>query len=484
MVIILGIRKSFVSIRWKLVSTYLLLIILTLVLMFSFVKTSLEKNLIEEKKEYLLTQATIIGNQIAPDIDYIGTRYTKAYYRTIINDFSLEIDSRIIVFDTEKKVLLDAYSFFEEDAVMEINEVNRASMGQSVAEYYTFDKVGRVLYVAAPINQNNEVVGIVFISSSLEELFESVNNTMKSLFYLSVTSIILTGIVSFLFADILSRPIEKLSEIVHTVSFGGIMKQVEVTGNDEINVLSNSFNSILTRLNQVDQQRRQFVANVSHELRTPLTSIKILSNSLLQDENISPEIYREFLTDIDSEVDRLNKIIDSLLYLVNMEKKELVLEYSLTYVNFLIERVVRKLKPLADNKDITINFQDDKRIQINLDQHKMQQCLINVINNAIKYTPANGDITINLYTDKNDCVISVKDTGVGIPEDDLPYIFDRFYRVNKARNRSPNTQGGSGLGLSISQQVVNLHHGQILVESENRKGTTFYIRIPLKTPGL
>jgi signal transduction histidine kinase len=232
-----------------------------------------------------------------------------------------------------------------------------------------------------------------------------------------------------------------------------------------------------TKLDQVDKQRKEFVANVSHELRTPLSSIKILSESLIHQKNVDEKIYREFLMDIDSEVDRLNKIIDSLLNLVDLEKQNLDLDYQVTYVNYLVSRVINSLKPLADKKNIDLTFTEKERIQIMLDQLKIQQCLVNVIGNAIKYTPENGKVDVILYSSQKEVVIKVKDNGIGIPKEDLPFIFDRFYRVDKARSR--NT-GGTGLGLAITQQIIALHQGRIEVESEVNQGTTIYIILPMK----
>ena len=232
-----------------------------------------------------------------------------------------------------------------------------------------------------------------------------------------------------------------------------------------------------TRLYQVDEQRAKFVANVSHELRTPLTSLKIISESLLAcGDDLPIEITRDFLQDVDSEVDRLNKIIDSLLYLVDMEKKELELEFKLTYVNYLVRNIIKKMHPLAEKKNIEVHLIEVDEIQIRLDQGKIKQALINILGNAIKFTPENGDIYVQIYFSPNETLtIEIEDTGIGIPEDDIKYIFDRFYRVDESRARS---SGGSGLGLSIAQQIINLHQGQIYIQSKIDIGTKFIIILP------
>lgn len=190
-------------------------------------------------------------------------------------------------------------------------------------------------------------------------------------------------------------------------------------------------------------------------------------------------MYREFLGDIDKEVSRLNKIIDSLLYLVDIEKKELQLEYQISYMNYMVENVIKQLTPLAEKKkNIEIRFDDtEKKLQIEIDKGKIQQCIINVLGNAIKYTPENGHVDVDLYRIKENVVIRITDTGIGIPEDDLPHIFERFHRVDKARARAT---GGTGLGLAIAQQIVNLHQGRIYAESEVGVGTKMYIVLPYR----
>jgi len=229
------------------------------------------------------------------------------------------------------------------------------------------------------------------------------------------------------------------------------------------------------KLDQVDKQRKEFVANVSHELRTPLSSIKLLSESLIHQNEDNIMIYREFLKDIDSEIDRLNNIIDDLLSLVDMDKEQLTINYKTTYVNYLLEKIISRLKPLADKKSISLSFIAGQRVQIKMDTEKIQQALINIIHNAIKYTPNGGQVKVRLYSDGKFIVIKIRDNGMGIPKESLSYIFERFYRVDKARSR--NT-GGTGLGLAIAKQVVNLHQGDITVESEVGKGSIFYVRIP------
>ncbi|MBI9015194.1 MAG: HAMP domain-containing protein [Clostridiales bacterium] len=453
----------------------MLLIVLTLGLMLSFVMTSLEERNISEHQDYLFTQANILSNTLIAEFLNLSQPHTNDYYTDVVKDFSKEIGARIIVADQEGRILIDSYSEFSSEDSIRNKELNKSLKGTQSSDIYRYDDIGRVVYVAVPIVNQTDVIGSILITSSLEPIYESLSKLLNSLFVLAIVCIGFTVATSFIFVEIIASPVEKLTELVNRVAFGKYDEKIEVEGNDEIKVLSNSFNTMMTKLDQVDTQRKQFVANVSHELRTPLTSIKILSSSLISDEATKPEIYKEFLMDIDSEVDRLNEIIDGLLYLVDLEKKELELHYTNTKINFLLTKVIYLLRPLAEQKNILIEIQAEDKVWASVDKAKLHQCLSNIIANAIKYNRENGHVLVNLVNKRSTFVIQVIDDGFGIAEESLPFVFDRFYRTDKARNRK---SGGTGLGLSIVQQIVHLHQGEISIESELNKGTTVTIEIP------
>jgi len=448
---------------------------LTLFLMNSFIQVSLTNSALQQRKEHLLTQGNIIANRVGPNLYAIDKEHTRLYLEKVVVNLSLELKSRVLVTDLEGQVLLDSYEEYLGRNLKSVREVYGALQGASEVNQYRTADVGRVVYVGVPVLDKGNLTGTVLVVSSLEELFAETAATMKKFLTLSLLSIVFTGVVSFFFADVISTPVERLTDVVRGVTRGRTDLRAVEGGNDELAKLSTSFNQMITRLEQIDDQRKQFVSNVSHELRTPLSSIKILSESLLHNQQASQEVYQEFLVDINTEVDRLNNIINSLLYLVDLEKEGMKLDYSLTYLNWLIRNVVAFLRPLARQKGLELTFQEQDQCQIYLDKERIQQCLINIIANGIKFTPTGGSVQIRLYQEKDHAVIEVADTGIGIPKEKLPLIFDRFYRVDEARAR--NT-GGSGLGLSISQQIVNLHQGSIDVES-GAEGTRFFIRLPI-----
>ena len=236
------------------------------------------------------------------------------------------------------------------------------------------------------------------------------------------------------------------------------------------------FNSILSKMQKLEDSRQEFVSNVSHELKTPMTSMKVLADSLLAQEGMPEEAYREFLTDIVAEIDRENDIITDLLSLVKMDKKAAKLDIKATSVNELLEVILKRLKPLAQKRNIEIIFESFRPVTAEIDQVKLSLAFNNLIENAIKYNKDDGWIRVSLNADHKYFYVKVSDSGVGIPEDCQDQVFERFYRVDKARSRKT---GGTGLGLAITRNAVLVHKGAIKLYSVEGEGTTFTVRIPL-----
>ena len=232
----------------------------------------------------------------------------------------------------------------------------------------------------------------------------------------------------------------------------------------------------MDRANETDQSRAEFVSNVSHELKTPITSIKVLAESLNTQENVPIEVYQEFMQDIVSEIDRESKIIEDLLTLVRMDKSVATLNIISVNMNDLLEMTLKRVKPLAQKKNIELLFESFRPVVAQIDEVKMTQVISNLVENSIKYNVEDGWVHVSLNADYQYFYIRVEDSGIGIPEESINKIFERFYRVDKARSRET---GGTGLGLAIVRNIILMHHGTIKVHSEENIGTTFTMRIPL-----
>ena len=227
----------------------------------------------------------------------------------------------------------------------------------------------------------------------------------------------------------------------------------------------------------LDDSRQEFVSNVSHELRTPITSMKVLADSLLSmGEGAPPELYRDFMEDIGKEVDREDKIIKDLLTLVRMDKKSPEIEFKHVDIEELIETVLKRIKPIAMQRDIELTFISKRSVTAEIDELKISQVITNLVENAVKYNNDGGSVKVVLDADHQYFTVKIIDNGVGIPEEDVDHVFERFYRVDKSRSREI---GGTGLGLAIAKSAVLMHRGTIDVESKLGVGTTFTVKIPL-----
>ena len=215
---------------------------------------------------------------------------------------------------------------------------------------------------------------------------------------------------------------------------------------------------------------------MSHELKTPLTSMKVLADSLLGQEDVPAELYKEFMGDIAEEIERENKIINDLLSLVKMDKSAGSLNISVVNVNELLETIMKRLRPIAEKQNIELVLESFRPVSAEIDEVKISLALTNLIENAIKYNKPEGWVHVSVNADHKYFFIRVEDSGIGIPEEALEHIYERFYRVDKSHSREI---GGTGLGLAITRNAVLMHRGAIKAHSKEGEGTIFTVRIPL-----
>lgn len=457
-------------------STYLLLILV----LFFLLTTLIPQYIVDWQIEYRKNNLQIAGNEIGNRIDYYLGFYDSTIYVTYIDNVTRQyagsLNSRVMIFDENGRILSDSNNQFKQQ-ILDLPQIRDALNGNPTWSNYFFNDIGNVLYLAVPVFFDGNISGGVLIANSINDLYDNVdiiNNTIKTIIF--IAGVLITVGVAIISNHFL-KPINKFYPVINKLAKGDFGDRVDVKSNDEFKMLADSFNSMSIKLDEVERQREDFVGNVSHELKTPLSSIKLLSESLLTQEKVEEKVYKEFLTDINNETDRLNSIVTELLSLVDLNKKHLVLEYEMTNLNTNIDKILDQLKPFADQKNIKIVFEELDSIVMRLDKNKIKQAIINIVHNAIVYTPEFGVVTVRLYKDRDQVVLEIEDTGYGIPKENIDSIFDRFYRVDKARSR--NT-GGTGLGLSISKQIINLHHGSISVTSVLGVGSTFYIRLPIQ----
>lgn len=343
---------------------------------------------------------------------------------------------------------------------------------------YCIDRNKQFLEIQVPVfsEVEQEVIGVIVMDASIYDIFNlSQKMGQRTLAFISVLSI-LAIIFAIFYSRRITNPLKRITGSIDRVAEGYLDEKLSIKGYTEIESIADSFNKMLTKLQTVENSRQEFVSNVSHELKTPITSIKVLSDSLLQQEDLPVELYREFLEDISDEIERENKIITDLLSLVKLDKTAGELNIEVININDLLEQILKRLRPIASKRNIELVFESYRTVAAEVDEVKLSLAVSNLIENAIKYNFDDGWVRVSLNADHKFFYIKVMDSGVGIPNDEQDNIFERFYRVDKARSRET---GGTGLGLSITRNAILMHRGAIKVYSKEKEGTTFTVRIPL-----
>lgn len=329
---------------------------------------------------------------------------------------------------------------------------------------------------AAAITSDAGIIGAIIYISQAEEIYEGLRSIRLKIIFWLVVIALLALMMSMFVVRTITRPIGELNEGISRMARGDLSSRVNVRGQNEFAQLAMAFNSMSERIEQFDNARNQFVSNASHELKTPLSTMKILIETLLYQEEYNAEMQKEFLGDVNKEIDRLSGIISDLLTLVNFDSGGARLKPGDVRIASIVQEQTQRLLPLARERGIEMNCVVKDACETVGEAMKLQQVFYNVVDNAIKYTPRGGSVSVEVARVAKKAVVKISDTGIGIPEEDLPHIFERFYRVDKARSRET---GGTGLGLSIVKQILITHGGDITVTSKEGAGTTFTIELPI-----
>nr|WP_305135432.1 HAMP domain-containing sensor histidine kinase [uncultured Schaedlerella sp.] len=383
-------------------------------------------------------------------------------------------NGRVMIINRELTVIKDTYALDEGKTIVSENVI-RCMKGEST-NYY--DKKNRYIEVTSPITEvgSEGIAGVMLASVSTDTIEDSLR-----IFYTKGRGILWIIVMlmlafSVLIAYRIVQPLRKITNDIENISEGFEDEELHVNTFRETRQISEAFNKLLGRLKMVDASREEFVSNVSHELKTPLASMKVLADSLLLQEQVPVELYQEFMEDIAKEIDRENDIINDLLTLVKMGKTAPDLNITQVNINQLLELTLKRLKPIAEKKNVEVVLESFRPVTAEIDEVKMTLAVSNLVENAIKYNNEGGWVHASLNADHKFFYIKVADSGIGIPKEDQDHIFERFFRVDKSHSREI---GGTGLGLAIARNAVILHRGSIKVYSNPGEGTTFTVRVPM-----
>ncbi len=385
-------------------------------------------------------------------------------------------DGRIIIIDKNFKIIKDTYNL-EEGRTVVAEEVIKCFKGENTSHYVS----GRFIEMTVPITTGEEeqktTVGVILASASTDSLRSRLDDLRSSVEIWLVCGGICVLALSVALANWLVRPLRHMNQSIGGLVDGALDGNLDIHDCTETENISNTFNLLLAKLRLMEESRQEFVSNVSHELKTPLTSMKVLADSLLVQEGAPVELYQEFMQDIAEEIDRENTIISDLLTLVKMDRKSPELNIASVDINEFIEQILKRLRPIAETANVEVVFESNRSVSAEIDETKLSLAFSNLVENAIKYNKENGWVRVILDADHKFFYVKVSDSGMGIPEDSLDYIFERFYRVDKSHSREI---GGTGLGLAITRSAIVNHRGAIKVQSTVGEGTTFTVRIPLR----
>ncbi len=422
-------------------------------------------------------------NNVAVNIaPYLSSANASKMYE-LAEESSKDFGGRVLILNKSGIVQIDSFSMLNGQKLdhREISDVLLGPRDTSYGFHNIDDGTGEpfyAVYYAAAVVYDSETIGAVLFSDDIQDIVDITQDFIQVLIMVSIAASLVFAIVSIILSGYITRPINDLKAVALSISRGNLHQRISVSGKNEMAALAGTFNTMSEKLENMDQKRSEFVSNASHELKTPLSSMKILIESLLYQDGVDEKIYKEFLSDINNEIDRLTQVISGLLTLAKTDSETQALNIDKILLSELVFKSVTALKPIANEKHISLSYTVSNDLEIECDALKVMQAVMNLVENAIKYSDPGGSVQVTLHKSGTNAAISVRDNGSGIPEKDIPYLFDRFYRVDKARARGT---GGSGLGLHIAQKIALLHGGSIDVQSEEGKGSIFTLYLPIKS---
>lgn len=455
----------------KLMGTYLIIMFLALALLGGLIAQLFQNYYFTEKEELLVAQGKEINRLVS---QYLHGNITIDHLTGKLETMDRILNARIWIADAHGLIYEESGS--EQDRWLG-TRLDRSEV-QLILQGKTITKIGRygnrfdaaMLSVAVPLVLNGEVRGATLLHLPIFGIEQSLGKVYKLIWAAALIAVGLGSILIYLMSRKFAKPLYQMNSVALQLAKGKFDQQVEIHGEDEIAQLGQSFNFMAAQLNKLELMRREFIANVSHELRSPLTSIKGFVQAML-DGTVPVETQGKYLSMVFEETTRMTRLVNDLLDIASIDGGRVQLEKSVFDLGELAAKVVRILQPQIVAKALKVEQEiKPDEFWVEADQHQIEQVLVNLVNNAIGFTPDQGSIALEVSAQGKRVIISVKDSGIGIPKEDLEYIWERFYKVDKARIR---TRGGTGLGLAIVKRIIDAHGEEIWVHSKVNEGTQF-----------
>ncbi|EOT27488.1 hypothetical protein C805_01596 [Eubacterium sp. 14-2] len=432
---------------------------------------SYENRAVSNRSIDVLGQARMLSNQVVT-YDYIkdtSVEIINAQLEMLSNIY----DGRILIINSGFQIVKDTYGLDTGKTIIS-EEVVKSFQGEEITKY---DSRNRYIELAIPLKkaESEKNQGVMLVSVSTDSILLNYDYLKDNAMIIELANLVVILGLALFWSGRLVRPFGRLTKYLEEVQTED-EENLMISDYTETEAISNAFNEIWSRMRVIDDSRQEFVSNVSHELKTPLTSMKVLADSLLSQGDAPVELYREFMGDIAEEIERENKIINDLLSLVKMDKAAGTLNVSVVNINDLLEMIMKRLRPIAEKKNIELVLESFRPVSAEVDEVKLSLALNNLVENAVKYNKPEGWVHVSLNADHKYFFVRVEDSGIGIPEEALEHIYERFFRADKSHSREI---GGTGLGLAITRNAVLMHRGAIKAHSKEGEGTIFTVRIPL-----
>ncbi len=424
--------------------------------------------LFRTKEASLKSHLALISSALL-DLDNISENSVER----VMTAFSSAGLSRILVTDPYGGVLYDSQNQLVGHYALS-QEIHLALMGNDVVNSH-FSLSHIVSTAAMPVIYGDNTIAAIFVQEEDAEQGVLAQSLMDNLRTISSIAAAVAGFLYFLFSVLFTQRIRDLLAAIQIVGKGEYGHRLEPRGNDEMSLLAEEFNLLTDKLQTTEEVRRRFVSDASHELRTPLASIQLLADSILHTEEIPPDMVREFVSDICTESQRLSRITDKLLNLSKLDSLPAPVAEPVV-VGEVIERVLQSLELVAEEAGVELRYTPSEEVfRILCTPDKYHQICYNYVENGVKYTPRGGYVEISTHLQEEEVVTEVSDNGLGIPTEDLPKIFNRFYRVDDARSREA---GGTGLGLAIVRDTARAYGGWVEARNHSPSGTIFSVGLP------
>ena len=464
------------TLQMKFSLSYILVIAAVLLLLNSYPLLVSQNLMVKSSQNNLRSAAKVIESAL------MGLeKLTKENVATALEGLDESGADRIMVMDSAARVMYDTRDGGNAVGKYALYSVVTVALRGDDASYCRYDGTAFLSRVATPVVYHNQVVGAVYAYSYDTEQAGLLEAFRHNLLIISLMIALLVAGLSIVLSRMLTRQIGGLLQAIRNVREGAYSHRADASGTDEIAQIAAEFNSLTDRLQTTENARRRFVSDASHELKTPLAGIRLLTDSILQTEGMDEETTKEFVTDIGREAERLSRITENLLRLTRLDSGVVQQPYPVA-VGPVLERVERMLNMVAAEKGVTISGQAEEDAVALATDDDVHQILYNLMENAIKYSAAeNGFVRAEARVEDGRVVVTVTDNGIGIPDEDLLHVFDRFYRVDKMRSREV---GGTGLGLSIVKDTVENRGGTITAgHGPEGVGTVFTVTLPLAERG-